>query len=313
MGAVGKLCFAHVQALNRQRSLANPHLSIASKAELAHGTLRRRVLAAGAIMVAAATGASAQAQLPPRGALAEVGIDQKLDVALPLELEFRDQLGRKVRLGELLRGRPLILSLAYFRCPMLCPYVLTGLVQSLKALSFEPGREFDVLTVSIDPSDTPALAVRTQKEYLHRYGRPAPADGWRFLTGKEPAIRALTERVGFRYRFDRESNQFAHAAGIMVITPQGRVARYFYGLEYAPRDLRLALVEASKGQIGTPVDQVLLYCFHYDPLTGKYGVVIMNVLRLAGALTVALLAGFMIAMLRRERRQKIAKLRAVSG
>jgi len=274
--------------------------------------MKRCVLALG-LLLAGATGASAQAQLAPRGVLGQIGIEQKLDAALPLELEFRDESGRAVRLGDFFRGRPVILSLAYLKCPMLCPYVLGGLVQSLKVLQFSAGQEFDLLTISFDPADTPALARASKAEYLKRYARPGSAAGWHFLTGTEPSIRKLTERVGFRYQFDAASGQFAHAAGLLVATPQGRVARYFYGIEYAPRDLRLALVEASHNRIGSPVDQVLLYCFHYDPTTGKYGVVILNVLRLAGLVTVALLVGFVLAMLRRERREKSGRLRVVSG
>jgi protein SCO1/2 len=189
---------------------------------------------------------------------------------------------------------------------MLCTLILNGLLRSLRALSFTAGREFIVLTVSFDPREGPELAAAKKRAYVRSYGRSEAERGWHFLTGEETAIRRLTEAVGFRYAFDAETGQFAHASGIMVLTPQGRVARYFYGIEYAPRDLRLGLVEAAQGKIGSPVDQLLLYCYHYDPKTGRYSMLIMNVLRLAGAATVLALGGFMLAMFRRERRKKRA-------
>lgn len=257
--------------------------------------------------------ARAQAQDPPRGILEGVGIDQKLDTALPLELPFRDETGKTVRLGDYFGEKPVILSLVYFNCPMLCTYVMAGLVRSLRAVSFSAGEEFEVLTVSFDPADHPALALVNKKQNLKSYGRSGAESGWHFLTGDEPSIRALTEAVGFRYRVDPGNGQFAHAAGLYVITPQGRIARYFFGVEYAPRDLRLALVEASQDRIGSPVDQVLLYCFHYDPRIGKYGLVIMNVLRVAGGLTVLALVGGVLLMSRWNRRRAGERARLVSG
>lgn len=242
----------------------------------------------------------------PAPILQGVGIDQKLNAQVPLDLVFRDESGRAVALREYFGERPVILSLVYYECPMLCTLILNGLLRSLRALSFTAGREFIVLTVSFDPREGPELAAAKKRAYVRSYGRSEAERGWHFLTGEEAAIRRLTEAVGFRYAFDAETGQFAHASGIMVLTPQGRVARYFYGIEYAPRDLRLGLVEAAQGKIGSPVDQLLLYCYHYDPKTGRYSMLIMNVLRLAGAATVLALGGFMLAMFRRERRKKRA-------
>ncbi len=245
----------------------------------------------------------------PAPILQRVGIDQKLNAQVPLDLVFRDESGRAVTLREYFGERPVLLSLVYYECPMLCTLILNGLLRSLRALSFTAGKEFVVLTVSFDPREGPQLAAAKKRAYVRSYGRPEAERGWHFLTGDEDAIRRLTEAVGFRYAFDAETGQFAHASGIMVLTPQGRVARYFYGIEYAPRDLRLGLVEAAQGKIGSPVDQLLLYCYHYDPKTGRYSMLIMNVLRLAGAATVLAVGGFMLVMFRRERRKK----RAISG
>lgn len=234
--------------------------------------------------------------------LRDVGIDQKLNEPAPLDLVFRDETGRSVPLREYFGEKPVILSLVYYECPMLCTMVLNGLVRSLRTLSFDVGEEFTVLTVSFNPKETPAQAAEKKQIALESYGRPGAASGWHFLTGEETSIRQLTQAVGFRYTYDPETQQFAHASGIMVLTPQGKLARYFYGIEYAPKDLRLGLVEASEGKVGSPVDQVLLLCYHYDPVTGKYGVVIMNVLRLAGIATVLALGTFMFVMFRRDRR-----------
>jgi protein SCO1/2 len=235
--------------------------------------------------------------------LRNVGIDQKLNEQVPLDLVFRDEFGNLVQLNEYFGQKPVILSLVYYECPMLCTLVLNGLVKTLRTLSFDAGDQFNIITVSFDPEETPALAAGKKRIYLKQYGRAGAEQGWHFLTGDTASIRQLTQAVGFRYHYDAEKDQFAHASGIMVITPQGKLARYFYGIEYSARDLRLALVEAAEGKIGSPVDQVLLYCFHYDPLTGKYGVVIMNVLRLAGIATVAILGTFMFVMFRRDRKK----------
>ncbi len=233
--------------------------------------------------------------------LRDVGIDQKLGAQLPLELSFRDENGENAPLQKYFNEKPVILAFVYYECPMLCTQVLNGLLETLKTLSFDAGKQFDVLAVSFDPGETSKLAAEKKAGYLQRYGRGGAEPGWHFLTGDTAAIRRLTEAAGFRYKYDPVTDQFAHASGVMVITPQGKIARYFYGIEYSGRDLRLALVEASENKIGSPVDVLLLYCFHYDPLTGKYGLVIMNVLRLAGIATVLALGTFMIVMFRRDR------------
>ncbi len=233
----------------------------------------------------------------------DVGLDQKLDSQIPPELAFTDDEGKPVTLGSYFGSRPLVLSLVYYRCPMLCTQVLNGMVDGFKGIGFTPGKEFTALTVSIDPRETPALAAQKKGNYLQMYGRPDANGGWHFLTGDETSIRRLADAVGFRYLYDSTTGQFAHAAGIMVITPGGRVSRYLYGIEYAPSDLRLALVDASQEKIGSVVDKLLLLCYHYDPMTGKYGLVIANVFRIAGGLMVLLLAGGILYMLRRERRK----------
>ncbi len=240
----------------------------------------------------------------PAPILREVGIDQKLDAQIPLDLVFRDEQGRAISLREYFGEKPVILALVYYECPMLCTLILNGVLRSLRALPLTVGKEFTVLTVSFDPREGPELAAAKKRAYVRSYGRPEAEGGWHFLTGEETAIRRLTEAVGFRYAFDPETGQFAHASGIMVLTPQGRIARYFYGIEYAPRDLRFGLIEAAQGRIGSPVDQILLYCYHYDPKTGKYSLLVMNVLRLAGAATVLALGGFILVMLHRDRRKK---------
>jgi protein SCO1/2 len=238
------------------------------------------------------------------GSLQGIGIDQRLNESLPLALPLRDEAGRAVTLGDYFGKRPVILALVYYNCPMLCTQVLNGLVASLNVMSLEAGRDFDVVAVSFDPRDTPAGAAAKKEAYLSRYKHPASDAGWHFLTGDAAAIETLTKAAGFRYRFDEKLDQFAHASAIMVATPQGRLAHYFYGIEYAPRDLRLGLVEASAGKVGTPVDQVLLYCFHYDPATGKYGAVVMNIVRLSGVLTVGLIAVGLVVLSRRRNRLK---------
>jgi protein SCO1/2 len=256
------------------------------------------------ILISLAGGsAGAQGELPEP--LRKVGIDQRLNEQVPLDLVFRDEAGREVRLAEYFDKKPVVLSLVYYDCPMLCTMILNGLVRSLRATTMNVHEHFEVVTVSFDPREKPPLAAAKKKEYVRRYGRPGAADGWHFLTGEEPAIQALAGSVGFRYVWDPKSQQYAHASGIMILTPKGKIARYLYGVEYSARDLRLGLVEASAGKIGTPVDQVLLYCFHYDPTTGKYGLLIMNVIRILGSATVLALVTFMFLMFRRDRRKKL--------
>jgi protein SCO1/2 len=246
------------------------------------------------------------AQTPPETRpqiLRNVAIEQRLDRPLPLELPFRDETGRTVRLRDYFGKRPVVLVLAYYNCPMLCTEVLNGLTAAMRVLTFDAGREFEVVTVSFDPRDTPADARAKKEPYVARYGRPTGAAGWHFLTGAPASIAGLTEAVGFRYAWDERIGQFAHASAIYVATPDGRLSRYFYGIEYAPRDVRLALVEASRGKIGTPVDQLLLYCYHYDPAAGRYGAVVMNIVRVAGVGAVVLLTTFLTLMWRRDRRR----------
>jgi protein SCO1/2 len=242
--------------------------------------------------------AVAASVLPP--GLRDVGLDQHLNNQVPLGLAFRDEAGRELPLASYFGTRPVILALVYYQCPMLCTQILNGLVISLRGMSLQSGRDFEVVAVSIDPTETPSLAARKKTEYLRRYA--TSSSGWHFLTGGEPQIKQLAEAVGFRYAYDPKTKQYAHASGIMVLTPSGRLSRYFYGVEYAARDLRLGLVEASQNKIGSPVDQILLYCFHYDPNTGKYSAIVMNIVRLAGVLTLLILVPALIWLFRRDMR-----------
>jgi len=234
---------------------------------------------------------SPRPELGPNGSgmpavLQEVKIEQKLNEQVPLDLEFKDEAGRTVQLSEYFNhSKPVVLSLVYFRCPMLCDQVLTGVLGSVRSLPFDVGKEFDVLTVSFDPHDTPEYAADKKQTFIERYNRAGAERGWHFLTGDQENIRRLTDAVGFRYTYDEKTNQFAHAAGIMVLTPAGKLSRYLYRVEYDPKDLRLALVEASDNKIGSYADQLLLYCYHYDPATGRYGPVVMNIMRLGGVAT----------------------------
>ncbi len=235
-------------------------------------------------------------QRPP--ALTQVAIEQKLGSQVPLSLSFRDETGKPVHLGEYFGKKPVVLNLVYYQCPMLCGEVLSGLTGALTLVSFDIGKDFDVITVSFDPRETPEMASAKKQTFLQRYRRPGAAAGWHFLTGDQANIEALTRSVGFDYQFDAKTQQYAHATAIMILTPEGKVSRYFYGVEFPPKDLRLGLVEASQNKIGGVVDQVLLYCYHYDPATGKYGPIIANVLRLAAALTMVVLGSFVIVMFR---------------
>ena len=239
-----------------------------------------------------------------QGNFEEIGIDQRLGEQLPLDLVFSDENGRPVPLQNYFGEKPVILSLVYYECPMLCTQVLNGLLRSLKVLSLDIGREFEVITVSFDPGETFELAAAKKKEYLRSYGREGAGRGWHFLTGTSDQIDRLTRTLGFRYQYDAETDEYIHSSGIMVLTPEGKLARYFYGIEYAPKDLRLGLIEAATDKIGSPIDQVLLLCYSYDPESGKYGLVIVNSLRIAGLATVVVLAGFIVTMIRRERSKK---------
>jgi protein SCO1/2 len=252
-------------------------------------------------VVAALAAAAAHAAPERPSALRDVAYDQRLGTRVPADLVFRDEQGAPVRLGDTFAGRPVLLVPAYYECPMLCTLVLSGVVGALRALPFEVGRELTVVTFSFDPAETPELAAAKKARVLGSYGRPEAAAGWHFLTGDEEPIRRLTEAIGFRYARDPTGREWAHAAGIVVLTPDGTIARYFYGVEFAPRDLRLALVEASANRIGSLVDQVLLFCFHYDPATGRYSRLAIDAIRVGGALTLAALAGGIALMLRRDR------------
>jgi len=238
------------------------------------------------------------------GALQGIGIDQRLDQQVPLDLVFKDEAGRDLPLSSFFHsGKPVILAPVYFRCPMLCTQILNGLASSLKAVSLDPGRDFEILAVSFDPKDTPETAAGKKPLYVRRYGRPGTANGWHLLTGAQTSIAPLMDSLGYHYKYDPATDQFAHASGIMVLTPEGRLSRYFYGVEYAPTDLRLGLVEASKNKIGSAVDQILLFCYHYDPATGKYGAVVMNMVRFAGLGFTLVMGTFLFIFLRRDVRR----------
>lgn len=234
-----------------------------------------------------------------------IGIDQKLGDQLPLDLPFVDSDGNPVHLRDYFGDKPIILSLVYFDCPMLCTQVINSLLRAMNVLSFGAGTEFDVLTISIDPGETPELANAKKIEYLKNYRGREGSTGWHFLTGDQQQIDQLAAAVGFRYEYDEPTDQYIHASGIMVLTPEGKLARYFYGIDYPPRDLRWGLVEAADGAIGNPVDQLLLLCYSYDPMTGKYGLYIRNSLRIGGLATILALGSFIVVMLRRERRGEL--------
>ncbi|MEO5930661.1 MAG: SCO family protein [Candidatus Kapaibacterium sp.] len=257
----------------------------------------------------------AQSQSPSPDVTSEIGIDQKLDSQLPLGLEFKDEAGRAVHLGDYFGTKPVVLVMAYYGCPMLCTTVLNGVVKGLRPLKIDIGKEFNVLTVSINPSETPGLASEKKATYIKSYNRPGAAEGWHFLTGEKGAIDSLAAATGFRYVYDQNSGQYAHAAGIMVLTPGGKISRYFYGVEYAAEDLRLGLVKASDGEIGTMVDEVKLLCFDYDPMTGKYkySALAVNLVRGAGILTLLGLGYFFYRTMRRSRITRAAVKGAESG
>lgn len=253
--------------------------------------------------------------LPPN--LGNVIIDQKLGSQIPLELPFRDETGAPVQLKQYFQpGRPVILNLVYYDCPMLCTEVLNGLTSTLRLLKLDMGREYEVVTVSFDPREKPELAAAKKKAYLMRLGKPEAEQGWHFFTGDQEAITALTNAVGFHYQWDERLQQFAHATAIMVATPEGKLSHYFFGVEYAPKDVRLGLVEASERKIGSPVDAVLLYCYHYDPRTGKYGAIVSNILRLAGIATVVIIGGGLMLLFRLDpnrKKRKLAEQREPAG
>jgi protein SCO1/2 len=243
-----------------------------------------------------------QAQEPlPQDLIRQVSFEQKLEAQVPLDLSFVDSTGQAVRLGDYLGQEPVILSLGYYECPMLCSLVRNGLFESLKALDFDVGEEFELVIVSIDPKETPEIAEMKRQSSLMEYGRSRSGDGWHFLVGQESSIQALAEAIGFHYAYDPKLAQYAHPSGIVILTPGGKIARYFYGIDYPARDLRLGLVEAAGNKIGSPVDQLLLLCYHYDPASGEYTLMIMNFIRAAGALTVVGLAGFVYFLLKKDK------------
>jgi protein SCO1/2 len=252
------------------------------------------------IFLLAALPSAARADLSAKTLSKQVGLDQRLDSQVPLDLVFRDEQGQPVSLRQFFHDKPVILSLVQFRCPMLCTQVLNGVLKTSQALEFQMHRDYEVLSISIDPRETPAMAAAKKQRYASSYHRPGADEGWHFLTGDQDAIDRLAAAVGYRYVYDEKSDQFAHPSGIVVLTPDGRVSRYFYGIDYHPSDLRLGLVESSEGRIGTPVDQILLLCFHYDPATGKYGFAIAAVMRVAGIATMLVLGSFLSLMIRRE-------------
>jgi protein SCO1/2 len=281
---------------------------------------RRAALAA---LVAAAWGTAAEAQTqaliaPSRASLEngvevtlpaeleDLRIEQKLGERVPLDVKLLDHNGSEVELGTFFGERPVLLAPVYYDCPMLCSLVLDGVVRSLKPLSLLPGRDFEVVAVSFDPRDTPQKAAASRNTALQRYRRSEAEPGWHFLVGEDAEVARLMDAVGFRYRFDPESGEYAHAGAVILLTPQGDVARYYYGVEYSSRDVRLGLVEASQGRIGSVVDQVMLFCYRYDPVLGRYSAVTMNVVRLGGVVTVLAIATFVTVMLVRERRRRVA-------
>ena len=240
------------------------------------------------------------------GPLREVGYDQRIGEQVPLGLAFRDEAGRNVRLGDYFqpgRHRPVILVLAYYECPMLCDMVLQGVVTTLKPLTFDVGKEFDVVVASIDPGETPEMAAETERDILARYGRAHSAEGFHFLTGPQASIDALTRAVGFRYVYEKERDEYAHPAGLVMLTPSGKVSRYLFGIDFPPRDVRLGLIESTQDKLGTVVDSLLLYCYHYNPAIGRYSSAVFNILRLAAGATVIGLLTLVVMLRRRESRQ----------
>ncbi len=235
--------------------------------------------------------------------LRDVGFDQNLNQPLPLDVELTDEHGRTVKMGDYFGKRPVVLSFVYYGCPMLCLQSLSSLAATLGVLSENPGEDFEVVSVSIDPRETPALALEKKAHYVERSGKPSIAEGWHYLTGTEANIQRLTKAAGFRYAWDESQQQFAHPAGIVIATPQGKVARYLFGIDYGPRDLRLALVDASEEKISSPLKRALLYCYHYDLATGRYSLAIMRIVRVAGAATVLALGMLIFVWTKRERRQ----------
>jgi len=274
-------------------------MSLAARSE----SVRPLLAAALMLLAGGAVAAQADPQLPED--LQDVGITQNLDAALPLDLEFIDEDGRRVVLGDYFaEGRPVLLTLVYYECPMLCTLVLNGVVDVLKQIDWTPGSEFEIVTVTIDPLETPALAKQKKQQYVEAYGKPAAAPGWHFLTGEAQAIRALSDAVGFGYRYVEETDEYAHPAAIFIITPDGRVSRYLFGVKHDPKTLRLSMVEAAEGRIGSPLDKFLLYCYRYDSEEGRYAPVAIRIMRVGGIGTVLILGAALLTFWLREARQK---------
>jgi protein SCO1/2 len=246
------------------------------------------------------TGGIVASNVPPK--IQDVTFKQRLGEQLPLDATFKDESGRDVVLGEYFGKKPVVLAFVYFQCPMLCPLVMNGISSALKVVPFTAGKEFDVVLISFDHRDTPEAANAKKRAHLQHWAVPETADGWHFLTGTEQEIQRVTSAAGFTYQWDEETQQFAHVSGVLVANPDGRLSRYFYGVEFSPKDLRLALVDSSQGKLGSVVEELLLYCFHYDPSSGKYGAVFMNIMRLGAVLTVGLILGFVVLMRWRESR-----------
>jgi len=267
-----------------------------------------RHLAAGLILAATQWSVIAWAQSPGRmnGLANRVGLDQRLGEQVPMDLSFVDEQGEGITLGELVKNRPVVLCLVYFRCPMLCTQVLNGLLKSSQAMNLQLGDDFEIISISIDPEEGFSAARQKKERYVSAYRRPGAEEGWHFLTGEQNEIDRVAEAIGYRYEYDARSNQYAHPSGIVILTPEGRISHYLYGIDYSPRDLRLALVESSSGRIGTPVDQILLLCFHYDPATGKYGLIVSRVLQITGTTTALALGCYLFLMFRLERRRMVA-------
>ena len=270
----------------------------------ASAALLALVLFAGRLAAQPAAPSYGQPSTAAPAGLGEVGIDQRLGAMLPLDAAFRDESNRPVRLGDYFGRRPVLLGFVYYECPMLCGYVEAGIEKALRVLPFTAGKQFDLVLISFDPADLPSIAATKRSDFLEKYGRPGADGGVHFLTGSPQSIAAVTRAAGFRYARDTETKTLAHAAGVMLATPEGKLSQYFYGIEYSARDFKLAMMEASKEKIGTPVDRLILYCSHYDPRSGKYGLVVMRVVRLAGLATVGSIGAFMLVMFRRDRKKK---------
>ena len=240
--------------------------------------------------------------------LKQVGIEQKLNAQLPLDAKFLDENGAEVKLGQYFGKKPVVIALVYYECPMLCNEVLNGLVAGVKPLSFDAGKEFEVVAISFNPNEKPDLARAKKESYLARYNHPGTENGWHFLTGSQESIESVANAVGYHYQWDEASKQYAHAGGIMMATPDGKMSRYFYGIEYAPKELRLGLIESANNKIGNPVDQLMLYCYHYDPATGKYGFMIMKAMRLGGVVTLIAMAVMLVFLWRRSKKLSAGKL-----